>query len=276
MKAEHGRKITRKHRVVEMLAVSSIAQKTISVFLPLKTSLAFSALTLLVGRQEGHPACKKLSGGVLAWLSVWSEMQTCILPSWCHCHSLSLASVKSRLVLPFWYRLTRVVLDNRPLNVCVCVCVFPWKHLRSRKHKAGLTGLGFYVPLGTDRPLWTRFCQITFWLRFAETKSSTTTKWSKLTQKTTQNVKPKQTHNKTKPEPSIHANSTTAHSVITVNNCSTQNSMQQFQLSSLLASRQSPEPRRCVLEERGCKIHVTVLNILTTTLSKLLQTQKNL
>jgi len=33
---------------------------------------AFSALTLLVGRQEGHPACKKLSDGVLAWLSVWS------------------------------------------------------------------------------------------------------------------------------------------------------------------------------------------------------------
>jgi len=31
---------------------------------------AFSALTLLVGRQEGHQACKKLSGGVLVWLSV--------------------------------------------------------------------------------------------------------------------------------------------------------------------------------------------------------------
>jgi len=43
--------------------------------------LAFSVLTLLVGRQEGHPACKKLSGGVLAWLSVWSMMQTCIWPS---------------------------------------------------------------------------------------------------------------------------------------------------------------------------------------------------
>ena len=67
---------------------------------------AFSALTLLVGR---HPACKKLSGGVLAWLSVWSEVQTCIWPSWCHCHSLSLASEKSRLVLPFWYWLTWVV-----------------------------------------------------------------------------------------------------------------------------------------------------------------------
>jgi len=37
---------------------------------------AFSALMLLVGRQEGHPACKKLSGEVLAWLSVWSEVQT--------------------------------------------------------------------------------------------------------------------------------------------------------------------------------------------------------
>ena len=83
---------------------------------------SFSALTLLVGRQEGHPACKKLSGGVLAWLSVRSEVQTCIWPSWCHCHSLSLASVKSRLVLLFWYWLTWVVLDKGPLNGCVCVC----------------------------------------------------------------------------------------------------------------------------------------------------------
>jgi len=45
------------------------------------SSLAFSALTLLVGRQEGHPACKKLTGGMLAWLSVWSAVQTCIRPS---------------------------------------------------------------------------------------------------------------------------------------------------------------------------------------------------
>jgi len=39
---------------------------------------AFNGLMLLVGRQEGHPVCKNLSGGVLAWLSVWSEVQTCI------------------------------------------------------------------------------------------------------------------------------------------------------------------------------------------------------
>ena len=30
----------------------------------------FSDLTLLVGQQEGHLACRKLSGGMLAWLSV--------------------------------------------------------------------------------------------------------------------------------------------------------------------------------------------------------------
>ena len=84
---------------------------------------AFSALTLLVRRQEGHPACKKLSGGMLAWLSVWSEMQTCTWPSWCHCHSLSLASVKSSLVLSFWYRPTWVVQDKGPLNGCMCMSV---------------------------------------------------------------------------------------------------------------------------------------------------------
>ena len=54
--------------------------KILIVFSAFTSALAFSALTLLVGRQEGHPACKKLSGGVLAWLSVCSEMQTCIWP----------------------------------------------------------------------------------------------------------------------------------------------------------------------------------------------------
>ena len=52
-----------------------------------------------------------MNGGVLAWLSVWSEVQTCIWHSWCHA-THSLASVKSTLVLPFWYRLTYVVLEK--------------------------------------------------------------------------------------------------------------------------------------------------------------------
>jgi len=42
---------------------------------------SLSALVLLVGRLEGYLACKKLSVGVLALLSVWSEVQTCIWPS---------------------------------------------------------------------------------------------------------------------------------------------------------------------------------------------------
>jgi len=43
--------------------------------------------------EEGHPACEKLNGGMLAWLCVWVEVQICIWPSSCHCHSLSLAPV---------------------------------------------------------------------------------------------------------------------------------------------------------------------------------------
>ena len=104
-----------------------------------QASFAFGALTLLLGRQEGYPACKKLSGGILAWL--------------CHCHSLSLASVKSRLVLTFWYRLTQVVREKQQQQrekravkracVCthqapssvVCLCVHrlttTWSILRS-------------------------------------------------------------------------------------------------------------------------------------------------
>jgi len=54
---------------------------TVFYILCIESSSAFSALTLLVGRQEGHPACKKQSGVVLAWLSVWSKVQTCMWPS---------------------------------------------------------------------------------------------------------------------------------------------------------------------------------------------------
>jgi len=33
---------------------------------------------LLVRRQEGHLACKKLSGVMLVWLYVWVKVQICI------------------------------------------------------------------------------------------------------------------------------------------------------------------------------------------------------
>ena len=74
---------------------------------------------LLVGRQEGHPACKKkLSGGVLAWLCLeWGAdlhtTQLMPLPLTASCFS------KIQMVLPFWYRLTWVVPDKGPLNGCI-------------------------------------------------------------------------------------------------------------------------------------------------------------
>ena len=111
-------------------------------FLP-SMLIAFSALMLLVGRQEGHPACKQQSGGVLAWLSVWSEVQTCIWSSWCHCHSLSLASVKSRLVLPFWWK--------GLLNVCVRGCCI---------RKLFLLCI-VLQHISVDAILWARSCQST-------------------------------------------------------------------------------------------------------------------
>ena len=77
-----------------------------SIISLLPVHFAFSALTLLVAWQEGHPACKKTEW----WgAGVVIHRELCIWPSWCHCHALSLASVKSRLVLPSWYRLNRVV-----------------------------------------------------------------------------------------------------------------------------------------------------------------------
>jgi len=85
-------------------------------------SHAFSALTLLVEHQEGHPACKKTQ---------WSGAGVVICLEWgADLHMAQLmplpltVSIKSRLVSPFWYRLTRVVPDKRLLNSCVCVCAY--------------------------------------------------------------------------------------------------------------------------------------------------------
>jgi len=50
---------------------------------------------------------------------------------------LTLASVKSRLVLPFWYRLTWVVPEKGPLNGCVCVCT------QLSRYQKGKTNLDF-------------------------------------------------------------------------------------------------------------------------------------
>ena len=86
------------------------------------TYLCLQSLTLLVGRQEGQLACKTewWGAGVVICLERGADLhiaQLMPLP-------LPLTvSVKSRLVLPFWHWLTRIVPDNGPLNGCVCMCV---------------------------------------------------------------------------------------------------------------------------------------------------------
>jgi len=82
-----------------------------------------SALTLLVGRQEGHPACKKTEwwdADVLICLERGADLhmaQLMPLPLTVSCFS------KIQIGFTFLVRLTRVVPDKGPLNRCVCVFV---------------------------------------------------------------------------------------------------------------------------------------------------------
>ena len=81
---------------------------------------AFSALTLLVGWQEGHLASKTLIVWVLVWLSgarcrfAYGPADTTT--------THSLASVKSIWVLSLRYQLTWLVLDKGPINGCYSCC----------------------------------------------------------------------------------------------------------------------------------------------------------
>ena len=77
---------------------------------------AFSALTLLVGRQQEQPACKNEWWGVGVVICL-ERCADCLLMLLHPKTSSTLATSRSRLVLPFWYRLTQVVLENR-LNGC--------------------------------------------------------------------------------------------------------------------------------------------------------------
>jgi len=89
-------------------------------------SYAFSALTLLVGWQEGQPACKKLSGGMLAWLSDWIEVQTCISisPSWWHLPLTVSCFSKIQIGFTFLVPAYPGSPGQRAVKrVCVCVCV---------------------------------------------------------------------------------------------------------------------------------------------------------
>jgi len=72
-----------------------------------------SALTLLVGRQEWHPACKKTEwwGAGMPRGADLHMAQLMLLPHTVSCFS------KIQIDLPFWYQLTWVVPDKGPLNM---------------------------------------------------------------------------------------------------------------------------------------------------------------
>ena len=106
----------------ELLAPAQTDRVNFSRLLCVK--LAFSALTLFVGRPEGHPACKKTEwwgAGMVICLEQGADLhmaQLMPLPLTVPCFS------KIQIGLPFWYRLTLVVPEKWPLNWCVCVlCV---------------------------------------------------------------------------------------------------------------------------------------------------------
>jgi len=84
---------------------------------------AFSALTLLVGQQEGHPACKNRVVGCWRGYLSGARCRLAYSPADATATHCLLLSVKSRLVLPFWYRLTWVVQDRAVKRVCVCAYV---------------------------------------------------------------------------------------------------------------------------------------------------------
>ena len=95
------------NRQTESIAISSVNMLNSSFYNRHFKKSAFSALTLLVGRHEGHPARKNLSGEVLAWLSVWSEVQmTCI---WSNCHPIVSASEN-----PEWFILLVLAYPSSP------------------------------------------------------------------------------------------------------------------------------------------------------------------
>jgi len=57
------------------LSCTFIVGKTVLCPFLVGDLFAFNALMLLVGHQEEHLACRKLSDEVLAWLFIWSEVR---------------------------------------------------------------------------------------------------------------------------------------------------------------------------------------------------------
>jgi len=86
--------------------------------------IAFSALTLLFGQQEGHPACKKQEwwgAGVVVCLEQGADLHTAQLmplPLTVSCFT------KIQIGFTFLVLAHLGSFGKGPLNGCVCVCGF--------------------------------------------------------------------------------------------------------------------------------------------------------
>ena len=125
--AEHAAHLCRNTPIVRHKVVLYNGRKTVvvvlyglhsrpdTVFYILLYNTAFSALTLLVGRQEGHPACKK-NGGWWRWALLspdgwWEEHLACKTPV----PLLSNATLPKYVEEEKWGKwLTRVVHEKGP------------------------------------------------------------------------------------------------------------------------------------------------------------------
>ena len=85
-------------------------------------TVAFSALTLLVGRQEGHPACKKLSGMVICLERVADLHTAQLMPLPLTVSCSSKIQIGFTFLVPAYLGSPGKSADKR-VCVCVCVCV---------------------------------------------------------------------------------------------------------------------------------------------------------
>ena len=101
---------------------------------------AFSVLTLLVGRQEEHPVCKKFElWGADVVICLEQVQMICIWSSWCHCHPVISCFIKIQIGLTLketenlsglaklWQKYSGVFLTHRgqwPIFVSPCCIIW--------------------------------------------------------------------------------------------------------------------------------------------------------
>ena len=119
-------------------------QNSTSNSISVSSKPAYCTLILLVGHQKEHPAGKELSDEMPVWLvsaarckwSAYGPADATVTPS-------SLASLNSRLVRPFWCRITQVVLERRLVQILsVCHIIKAFNVTRSKSRDCGIAGVG--------------------------------------------------------------------------------------------------------------------------------------